>query len=88
MPGGNELVYRTTTGEMMAVKYRVEEGRFVPELPQKLFDTPTPPYGFMFDVSADGRFLAYRDKLDQAASEREPVVVVNWHHELEGKVPR
>ena len=88
MPRGNELVYRNLAGKLMSVRYTDEGGVFRPGLPEELFDFPAPPYSFIFDVAPDGRILNYKDTLDVTAMEREPVVVVNWHEELETKVPK
>ena len=85
---GDELIYRSLAHKVMSVRYTVEDGAFRPALPEELFETPTPPYSFLFQLTPGGRTLMYRNEAGEQTERREPVVVINWVDELEGKVPK
>ena len=85
---GKELLYRSADGKLMAVSVTVNGDDFRPDLPRELTDFAAPPHSFLFDIAPDGRILSYKDGSSGGAFRREPTVVVNWHRELEEKVPK
>jgi dipeptidyl aminopeptidase/acylaminoacyl peptidase len=92
-PDGTELLYRSPSREMMAVRFTVDSGEFRPALPEELFAID-PAYRAIddpayrsIDVSPDGmRFLANREPGGPGARRDEPVVVVNWVEELKQRL--
>ena len=87
-PDGTELFYiDIESRKLMAVRFSVVAGEFVPESARELLDLPR-PYGLRVDVTGDPvRILTDENLLAEGASAHSPTVVVHWFDELERKVP-
>ena len=87
-PDGAELFYTDLKArKLMAVRFSVVDGEFVPVTARELIDLPR-QYGTRVDVTGDPlRILTGEDVLPEGSSAPRPSVVVNWFDELEQKVP-
>jgi serine/threonine-protein kinase len=82
-PVGNTLFY-ATQGEMMSVKYSVQDGVFVPEMPTELFSIAERFFWWDFDVAGDGRRFS-KMAVDNDDGSNNPTIVLNWFEELKRK---
>ncbi len=87
-PDGAELIYHDFDArKLMAVRFSVAAGEFVPELAREMLDYPR-PYAYEFDVTGEPlRILTDDAVLPQGSAVPPPTVVLHWFEELEQKVP-
>jgi Tol biopolymer transport system component len=86
---GDEMYYlRGST--MMAVRFKIASGKFIPEKPVALFDgVESRTNGRGYDISADGRFLLPKAQTEETEERLRKIfpstlrIVLNWTSELQ-----
>jgi serine/threonine-protein kinase len=86
---GNELFYLNQS-KMMSVRFKVTNGKFIPEKPIVLFDgVDARTIGRGYDVAADGRFLLPKAQTEETEERLKRIfpstlrIILNWPAELQ-----